>query len=627
MREPTGSIRRASSGCRVACIAAVAFTVAGLATACDKAGERGRAEHATDLVRTATAGEVMPASAAAGAVGGLVPGAALGADGEWVTQGKDYGQTRYSPLAEITPANVGSLTSAWSFATGTLQGNEGAPLVVGQTLYIVTPFPDNAYALDPVTGAIKWTFHPNTDPWSIGIACCDVVDRGWSYADGKLIYNLLDNRTIALDAKTGRELWETKLGDVKTGMTMTMAPLVVHQTVYVGNSGGEMGQRGFIAALDLGTGALKWKAYNTGSDHDVMITANTRPFYAKDRGVDLGLHSWPPDGWIHGGATVWAWVSYDPETNAIIYGTSNPGPWNQDQRPGANMWSSTVFARDPATGEARWLYQVTPHDLWDYDAVNEWIAVDRVFNGTLRQLLVHFDRNAYAYTMDRRTGEVLVARPFAYQNWSTGFDSATGTPIVNPDKRTMQGVNVTDICPPDLGGKDEDPAAYSAATGLFYVPVNHLCEDYEGYESSFIAGTPYWGAKMTRYPAPGGYRGEFIAWDAIAGRRVWEIHEPFPVYSGVLTTASNLVFYGTIDGWFKAVDARTGKLLWKTRTSSGIIGAPMTYRGADGRQYVAVLSGTGGAMSTQQNVQGYLPPGGTLNVYALPQPAVPNAAP
>jgi lanthanide-dependent methanol dehydrogenase len=584
----------------------VALATAALAAACMGTSDRGLSP-----ARAREAG-------APGTRGSIAAGTTLGGAGEWTSQGKSYALTRYSDLTQITTTTAKNLKLAWSFSTGELRGHEGAPLVVGTTMYLVTPFPNTAYAIDltkPPT--VKWRFQPNTDPWSVGVACCDVVIRGWAYDNGKLIYNLLDDRTIALDANTGKLLWQTKLADVNEGITMTMSPLVVKGKVLVGNSGGEMGARGWLTALDENTGKVLWTAYSTGADSDVKIGPRFKPFYQKDRGKDLGLTTWPPDGWKHGAGTAWGWISYDPTLNLIYYGTSNPGPWNQDQRPGDNKWTSTIFARDPDTGEAVWAYQVTPHDLWDYDGVNENILVDLPIGGRTRQVLVHFDRNAFGYTIDRATGEVLVAQPFSNLNWSTGVDLKTGLPNVVPEKKTHQGATIQNICPPDIGGKDQQPAAFSPRTGLFYVPTNNECMDYTGIESSYIAGTPYWGAQMTRHAGPGGNRGAFIAWDATTGKAVWSIPEKFLVYSGALATAGDVVFYGTVDGFFKAVDARTGQELWRFKVGSGVIGAPVTYLGPDGKQYVAVLTGVGGAAGVDSHVDGYPSEGGALYVFSL----------
>ena len=538
--------------------------------------------------------------------------------GEWVQQASDYALTRYSPLAQLTAANVNQLHPMWTYSTGRKQGHEGTPLVIGSTMYIVTPLPDEAVALDLTNnGSVKWKHTPSVNPWAEGIACCDIVNRGWAYADGKLIYNLLDGHTIALDAKTGNEVWRTKVADMNIGETTTMAPVVVKDEVLVGNSGGEMGARGWIAALDLDSGKERWRAYTTGPDSDVKITGNTHPFYAKDRGKNLGVSSWPNDAWKHGGATVWGWISYDPELNLIYHGTSNPGPWNADQRPGDNKWSSSVFARDPETGEVKWVYQFTPHDMWDYDGVNENILADIPINGRTRKVLMHFDRNGYGYTIDRQTGEVLVANPFVPVNWSTGFDATAGVPRRDPAKETHEGQTTNDICPSSTGGKDEEPSAYSPRTGLVYVPAVNVCMKYTARAVQYIAGTPYVGANYPPLPnSPGGYKGALIAWDPKIGRQVWAVPDTaYPLYSGVLATGGDLVFYGTLDGKFRAVDARNGKVLWEQQLGSGIIGGPMTYIGPDGKQYVAVLAGVGGIGGVMAKSPTAPPTGGVLWVF------------
>ncbi|MEP7382851.1 MAG: PQQ-dependent dehydrogenase, methanol/ethanol family [Gemmatimonadota bacterium] len=520
------------------------------------------------------------------------------ASGQWVMPAGDYANSRYSDLAEINASNVSGLKASWTFSTGVLRGHEGQPLVIDNTMYVITPYPNVAYAIDLTQPGfpLKWKFRPENDERATGKACCDVVNRGAAFSNGTLVYNLLDGHTVAVDAATGAQRWRTKVVDVATGETITMAPIVVKDLVIVGSSGGEMGVRGFLAALDLATGAERWRAYNIGPDADVKITERFTPFYPQDKGTDLGATTWPGDAWKIGGAAAWGWVSYDPALNLIYYGTSNPGPWNQDQRPGDNKWSCAILARDADTGELRWAYQVTPHDLWDYDGVNENILVDMPVKGTMRQVLVHFDRNAFAYTIDRATGEVLLAAPFAPMNWSTGVDLSTGRPTLNPAKATKQDVLVEDICPSLEGGKNQQPAAFSPNTGLFYVPTNNLCMDYKGRAVKYFPGTPYIGADAPEKGGPGDHKGEFIAWDASTGRKVWGITEPFPVWGGAMVTAGNVVFYGTLDGWFKAADATSGKVLWKFKVGSGVVGNPVTYRGPDGKQYVAIYAGVGGDM-------------------------------
>jgi PQQ-dependent dehydrogenase (methanol/ethanol family) len=397
-----------------------------------------------------------------------------------------------------------------------------------------------------------------------------------------------------VDAKTGAELWRARLGDIKLGETITMAPLVVKDKVLVGNSGGEFGVRGWLIALDAATGKTAWKAWSTGPDKDVLIGPEFKPFYAQDRGADLGVSTWPPNAWKIGGGNAWGWISYDPQLDLVIYGTGNPGPWNPEQRPGDNKWTSGVFARRPDSGQAVWFYQWSPHDLHDYDGVNEHVLIDAVVGGQPRKLLVHPDRNGYVYLMDRSTGQVLSANAFVPVTTSTGVDLQTGALRYNPAKAPRGGETIRNICPASPGGKDWQPSAWSPRTKLLYLPLQNLCQDAETSQVSYIAGTPYVGAELEIRAGPGGHRGGFAAWDPIAHRKVWNIDEDFPVWSGVLATGGDVVFYGTMEGWFKAVDAKSGKPLWQFRCGSGVIGQPVSYRGTDGKQYVAVLAGVGG---------------------------------
>jgi lanthanide-dependent methanol dehydrogenase len=515
--------------------------------------------------------------------------------GEWHRASGDFANTRFSRLDQINADNIGGLQVAWTFATGVPRGQEAAPLVVGGTMYVVTPYPNILYALDLTRPGApqKWAFHPKPDAASQGVACCDVVNRGAAYAAGLVVYNTLDGQTVAVDT-TGREAWRTKVGDITLGESLTMAPLIVKDLVLVGNSGGEFGVRGWLTALDLRSGALRWRAWATGPDADVLIGSRFRPFYKSDQGKDLGVRTWPSDAWRVGGGNAWGFVSYDPKLDLVYYGTANPGPWNPHQRPGDNKWTSAVFARDPDTGEAVWAYQFTPHDLHDYDAVNEMILLDLPWKGATRKLLVHPDRNGYVYVMDRSTGEVLSAEPFVYVNSSKGVDLATGRLREAPEKAPQMGRVTRHVCPDAPGGKDWQPSAYSPQTGLLYLPHQNLCMDVEAETANYIAGTPYIGMNVRMTAGPGGHRGEFTAWDPVAAKPAWKLKERFPVWSGALVTAGDVVFYGTMDGWFKAVHARTGDELWKFKAGSGIIGQPVTYRGPDGKQYVAVLSGVGG---------------------------------
>jgi PQQ-dependent dehydrogenase (methanol/ethanol family) len=507
-------------------------------------------------------------------------------------------------------------------------------------MYVVTPFPNYVYALDlSKPGAPqKWKYQPHPEPAAQGVACCDVVNRGGVYWEGKFIFATLDGNVIALDANTGKELWKTRLGDINKGETITMAPLVVKDKVLVGNSGGEFGVRGWLVALDAATGKQAWKAWSTGPDADVLTGPAFKPFYASDRGKDLGVGSWPPEAWKIGGGTVWGWISYDPQLDLIFYGTGNPGPWNAEQRPGDNKWTAGIFARDPDTGQARWFYQFSPHDLFDYDAINENLLIEVPWRGKRRKVIARPERNGFFYLLDRATGQVLAADPFFPVNAILKIDLETGRPQYNPEKRPTSGRTTRHVCPTSAGAKDWNPSAFSPRTGLVYIPHSNLCMDWEPAEVNYIAGTPYIGAETRMYAGPGGHRGTFTAWDPARRRAAWTIREDLPVWSGALATAGDLVFYGTMDGWFKAVDARSGKLLWKFKTDSGIIGQPVSYRGPDGRQYVAVLSGIGGwpgavvvaNLDTRDATAGggwanAIPdlkdrtaPGGTLYVFALP---------
>src|SRR5882757_9105118 len=433
-----------------------------------------------------------PATAPLGGRSNGGPIATSTEDGQWTLPAKNYASTRFSGLDQITTSTVGNLRLAWTFETGILRGQEAAPLVVNNTMYVVTPFPNILYALDLTKpGApMKWVYHPRPMAAAQGVACCDVVNRGASYADGKIVYNTLDNHTVAVDAATGKELWNTKVGEINLGESLTMAPLIVKNKVIIGNSGGEFGIRGWVTALDLGSGKIVWRAYHTGPDSAVKIGPRFKPFYAEDRKPDLGVKTWPGDSWKMGGAGMWGWISYDPQLNLIYYGSANPGPWNPDQRPGDNKWSATMFARDPDTGEAVWAYQMSPHDLHDYDGVNENILLDLPINGQTRKVLLHPDRNGYLYTVDRATGEVISADPFGYINTSTGVDLKTGRIQYTQGKAPRMGEVVRNSCPAAPGVKDWQPSAFSPLTGLMYIPHQNLCMDVESVEANYIAGTP-----------------------------------------------------------------------------------------------------------------------------------------
>jgi PQQ-dependent dehydrogenase (methanol/ethanol family) len=518
---------------------------------------------------------------------------------EWVMPNGNYANTRYSTLAQINRGNVGDLKVAWTFSTGVLRGHEGGPLVVGNVMYVHGPFPNPVFALDlNDDGRVIWKYEPKQDPSVIAVMCCDTVNRGVAYGDGKIFLLQADSTLVALDARTGQLAWQVKNADPSKGEVATSAPLVYKDKVYVGVSGGEWGVRGHLTAYNTADGTMAWRGYSTGPDNEVLIDPEKTTHLGKPVGKDSGINTWEGDQWQIGGGTTWGWYSVDPELNLIYYGTGNPGTWNPVQRPGDNRWSMTIFARDADTGMARWVYQMTPHDEWDYDGVNEMILADIPVKGEVRKALVHFDRNGFAYTMDRMTGELLVAEKFdPAVNWATHVDMETGRPQVVPRYSTHhngEDVNTTNICPAALGTKDQQPAAFSPKTGLFYVPTNHVCMDYEPFKVSYNAGQAYVGSTVAMYPAPGGSDlGNFIAWDAGTGKIVWTNPEPFSVWSGALATAGDVVFYGTLEGYLKAVDATTGQQLYSFKTPSGIIGNVNTWM-HKGKQYVGVLSGVGG---------------------------------
>ena len=559
---------------------------------------------------------------------------------QWVMPTGNYANQRYSTLDQINATNASKLHPVWSFSTGVLRGHEGGPLVVGNTMYVHTPFPNNVFALDlNDNGKIIWKYEPRQDPSVIAVMCCDTVNRGVAYGDGKIILNQADATTVALDAKTGKELWHVKNGDAAKGETMTMAPMIVKDKVYVGISGGEFGTQGRLTAYNLKDGSMAWNAYSVGPDEQLLVDPQKTTMMGKPIGKDSSVSTWQGDQWKTGGGSTWGWYSYDPATNLIYYGTGNPSTWNPVQRPGDNKWSMTIFARDADTGMAKWVYQMTPHDEWDYDGVNEMILADIPVKGKMTKALVHFDRNGFGYTLNRETGELLVAEKYdPAVNWATHVDMQTGRPEVVAQYSTQhngEDKNSRNVCPAALGSKDQQPAAFSPKTGLFYVPTNHVCMDYEPFKVSYTAGQPYVGATLSMYPPKGENNlGNFIAWDAGQGKIVWSDPEPFSVWSGALATAGDIVFYGTLDGYLKGVDIKSGKELYRYKTPSGIIGNVTTYT-HNGKQYIAVLSGVGGwagigmaaglgndtdglgAVGAYKQLSNYTQLGGVMTVFGL----------
>jgi len=578
----------------------------------------------------------------------------------WATALGNYAGTRYSELNQINAKNVKNLQPAWSFSTGVLRGHEGGPLVVGDVIYIHTPFPNTVYAIDQATQSVIWEFTPSMDAdVTIPVMCCDTVNRGLAYGDGKIFLQQSDTVLTALDAKTGKRIWSVQNGDPKLGMTNTQAPLVDKDKVLTGIAGGEFGVRGFLAAYDIKTGELAWKGYSMGPDGDTLINPGKSTTWEDGNVTKLGKNSgtstWEGDQWKIGGGTTWGWYSYDPELNLVYYGSGNPSTWNPIQRPGDNKWSMSLWARDADTGEVKWVYQMTPHDEWDFDGINEVALVDQKVNGKMRKTAVHFDRNGFGYTLDRVTGELLVAEKFDKSvNWATKVDIKSGRPVLDLRYSTEangEDVNTVGACPAALGAKNQQPVSYSPQTGLFYVSGNHLCMEYEPFEVSYTAGQPYVGATLSMMPAgadvmtgkPDGSTnlGQFTAYDATTGKIKWSNKETFSVWSGSVATAGGVVFYGTLEGYLKAVDAKTGKELYKFKTPSGIIGNVNTWS-YKGKQYVGVLSGIGGwagigiaaglddgsdstnteglgAVGAYRSLSSFTKLGGVFTVFALPK--------
>ncbi len=574
--------------------------------------------------------------------------AASGSGTQWTTPGGTLEGTRFSTLAQITDKNVAGLQEEFTFSTSVNAYMEGQPLVVNNTMYVVASFPNQLFALDlSHPGQTRWVFSPQVSDVVTGKVCCGIVNRGaaysgyWNNSSRKnlVIYATTDDQVVAVNAANGQQVWDTNLGDPNTGEAMTGAAFVVNSggkdIVIVGNAGAELGVRGWVAGLDAGTGNILWQFYNTGSDSDVGIDSTFAPFYAKDKGTNLGATTWPGSTYLNGGSVVWSWFTYDRLHNLFFYGTAQPAPWDAEMRVNPsgssdNKWSSTIFARNPATGKAAWAYQVTPHDNWDYDSISESIVATRPNFNHGAPFLAHFDKNGYGYTLDAKTGQVLVAKPFVPINWSTGIDLATGIPAVDPTKTTQEGTVTPDICPSPLGGKNYHPAAYSPATGLFYVPANNTCTNFEALKVNYIQGTPYMGALLTFAPGLnaatfGG--GRLVAWDATTGTEKWGIAENYPYVSGVLATQGNVVFYGTADGYFKAVSATTGQVLFTKQYQAPISGNAVTFLGPDGKQRVAIYTGLGRNHTANDDpYAGALPPApaaftaspGTVHVFKLP---------
>ena len=562
----------------------------------------------------------------------------------WVMQTGNFENHRYSGLDQINKDNASQLQVVWTFSTGNLFSNQGAPLVIDDIMYVHTPFPNIVYALDlSLDGRILWKYKPNQ---KLSKLCCGKANRGLSFGDGKILLHQNDNTLVALDALTGERIWSSVTNPASNiGGSNTAATLVAKDKVIVGVGGGEFGVWGHISAFNLHTGKLEWRGYSTGPDEDMLIDPNFTTVLGKPIKKNSGINSWQGEQWRIGGGGTWGWFSYDTEENLLYYGTGNPAPWNPIQRPGDNKWTNSIFARNLDTGVVKWVYQLTPHDQWDFDGVNELILTERKINGVDRKLLVHFDRNGFVYTLDRVTGKLISAKKYEPSvNWATKIELEEnsvdyGRPILDPrfsPEQNGENVIMENLCPSQLGAKNQQPASYSPDLELFFVPTIHTCMDYEVFEVKYVAGQFYLGAGYVLYPVPEshGGAGNLIAWDNVKGEIVWSIPEIFPVWSGVLATAGGIVIYGTFEGYLKVANSLTGEVLYKFKTPTGINGNVMTYL-YDGKQYIAVFSGIGGASTiglsagltkstefvnkdSAYTSLDQITPGGQLTVFSLP---------
>jgi alcohol dehydrogenase (cytochrome c) len=537
---------------------------------------------------------------------------ALQSDSNWPSYGRTPENTRFSPLKQITDQNVGQLKLAYAFQLGALRSNEATPIVIGDTLYVPSSSgPRSVYALDARTGVIRWQYQPVIAEDFEPFVCCDLDSRGVTYADGKIVFGTLDGRLIALDAKTGKELWKTQVVDYKQGSAITSPPVVAKGLVVSGFAGGEYGVRGALQAFDLQTGKQVWKTWT--------IPGTEEP----------GNETWKGDSWQHGGGAAWQVGTYDAKTNTVIYGTSNPGPWNaavrstgtSDYGKLSNLYTSSTIAMDGDTGKIKWAVQQTPAEAWDYDGVNENVLADITIDGQKTPVMMKADRNGFFFVVNRETGKLISAKPFVPVNWATDYDVAAQKPIEDPAKRPRTDVKVTDICPSWMGGKNWQPMSFNPITGLAYLTTNNMCQDMQATEVEYRRGTFYIGNDSSVNPGHGDHLGQLLALDPATQKPAWTMNLPLPWNGGTMTTAGNLVFFGDINGFFHALDAKTGKPLWQMNVGSGVGAGPMTFA-VDGKQYVAILVGRAESPpaymgETGKKIIAATPEGGTLFVFSL----------
>lgn len=511
--------------------------------------------------------------------------------GDVLTYGMGPQAHRFSTLNAVNSGNVAKLVPAFSASLGgeKQRGQEAQPIVYDGTIYVTGSY-SRIFAFDARTGEEKWQYDARL-PDGI-MPCCDVVNRGAAIHGDKIIFATLDARLVALNRLTGKVIWNKQIADYKEGYSATAAPLIVRGMVITGNSGGEFGVVGAVDARDVNTGELIW--------HRPVIEGHMGTLKGKDNGITGTLNAtWKGDLWKSGGGATWLGGTYDPETNLLFFGTGNPAPWNSHLRPGDNLYTASTLAIDPDTGVIKWHYQTTPHDGWDFDGVNEFIPFDATINGKPMKLGAKADRNGYFFVLDRTNGKFISANKFVMQTtWANGFNKA-GKPNVIPEGRPPapgEGKGKPVFASPSfLGGKNWMPMAYSQDTGLFYIPSNDWGMDIWNEPIAYKKGAAYLGAGFTIKSIAEDHIGALRAMDPKTGKIVWEYKNKAPLWGGVLTTGGNLVFTGTPEGYLKAFDAKTGQELWKFQTGSGVVGSPVTWE-QDGEQYVAVMSGWGGAV-------------------------------
>jgi quinohemoprotein ethanol dehydrogenase len=529
---------------------------------------------------------------------------------EWLTIGRDYAETRFSPLAQVTSSNVARLGLAWSYDTQSLRGLEATPLVENGVMYATGDW-SNVFALDARTGRELWRWDAKADRVRGYRACCDVVNRGVALYKGTVYVGVIDGRLAALDAATGTVRWEVQTTPVGEPYTITGAPRVVDGKVIIGNGGSELGVRGFVSAYDATTGALAWRFYVVPGD-----PAKGPDGAASDKALQTALETWTGEWWLNGGGggTAWDAFAYDPEAKLVYVGTGNGSAWDRHLRSpggGDNLYLSSIVALDVKTGELRWHYQTTPGDQWDYTAVQHMILADIQFGGRPRKVLMQAPKNGFFYVLDRITGELLSAEPYAKVTWAKGVDLKTGRPVETRQARYED--RVVTLWPGPGGAHNWHPMSFNPATGLVYIPA---VEGSFGYvrERGFKRQPGFWNMGIdlnARGTANGlsalpeseyesgtgtevGAASSLLAWDPVAGKPRWRVKHQGATGGGTLTTAGNLVFQGLSDGRLVAYAADTGEQRWEVQLGNGIMAAPGTFM-LDGRQYVSVLVGWGGA--------------------------------